>query len=55
MGDHSLVVRLHSGNGEHAELDRRSEECLALALDDAGIRRRAAAVDADRVYDWGSR
>jgi hemoglobin len=37
LGDHSLVLRLHSGNGEHAEMDRRSEECFALAMDDAGL------------------
>jgi hemoglobin len=37
MGDHSTVLRMHSGNGEHHEMDRRAEACFALALDDAGI------------------
>jgi hemoglobin len=37
MGDHSLVLRLHSGNGEHAEMDRRAETCFAQAMDDAGL------------------
>lgn len=37
MGDHSRVLRLHSGNGEHDEMDRRAQDCFALALDDAGL------------------
>jgi hemoglobin len=31
------VVRLHSGNGEHAEMDERAQICFAQALDDAGL------------------
>lgn len=37
LADHSHVLRLHSGNGEHAEMDRRAQQCFAQALDDAGI------------------
>ena len=37
MGDHSHVLRLHAGNGEHEEMDRRAQQCFALALDDAGV------------------
>jgi hemoglobin len=37
MGDESLVVRLHSGNGPHDEMDRRAVECFAAALADAGV------------------
>ena len=37
MGEHSEVLRMHSGNGEHHEMDRRAEACFALALDDAGL------------------
>ncbi|MEQ1503125.1 MAG: group II truncated hemoglobin [Myxococcota bacterium] len=36
-GTESSVVRMHSGNGEHEEMDRRAIACFALALDDAGI------------------
>jgi hemoglobin len=36
-GDHSTVLRMHSGNGEHHEMDRRAEVCFAQALDDADI------------------
>jgi hemoglobin len=37
LGDHSHVLRLHAGNGEHPEMDRCAQECFALALDDAGL------------------
>lgn len=37
MGNESLVVRMHSGNGEHHEMDERAQLCFAQALDDAGI------------------
>lgn len=37
MGDHSHVLRLHSGNGEHVEMDERAQVCFARALDDAGL------------------
>jgi hemoglobin len=37
MGDHSHVLRLHAGNGEHTELGERAQRCFALALDDAGV------------------
>jgi hemoglobin len=36
-GDESSVVRAHSGNGEHAEMDRRAIACFDEALADAGI------------------
>ena len=36
-GDESTVVRIHSGNGEHHEMDRRAIECFDQALADAGI------------------
>lgn len=37
LGDHSHVLRIHSGNGEHEEMDTRAQRCFALALDDAGL------------------
>lgn len=36
-GDETSVVRMHSGNGEHAEMDRRAIECFGKALDDVGF------------------
>lgn len=37
LGDESTVVRLHSGHGDHQEMDERAQVCFARALDDAGI------------------
>jgi len=36
-GDETSVVRIHSGNGEHEEMDRRAIACFHLALADAGL------------------
>lgn len=36
-GDESSVVRIHSGNGEHAEMDLRAIACFDEALSDAGL------------------
>jgi hemoglobin len=36
-GDESEVVRLHSGNGPHEEMDRRAIACFDLAMADVGI------------------
>src|ERR1041384_8092702 len=37
IGDESMVVRNHAGNGEHDEMDERAQQCFALALDDAKL------------------
>ena len=37
MGSESQVMRMHSGNGEHREMDERAQSCFAQALDDAAI------------------
>ncbi len=36
-GDESFVVRLHSGNGEHNDMDDRAISCFDEALKDAGL------------------
>ncbi|MFN8156886.1 MAG: group II truncated hemoglobin [Candidatus Nanopelagicales bacterium] len=36
-GDETSVVRMHSGNGEHVEMDRRAVACFDEALTDVGI------------------
>ena len=36
-GDESSVVRMHSGNGIHEEMDRRAIACFDRALEDAGL------------------
>jgi hemoglobin len=37
FGDETAVVRLHSGNGHHEEMDRRAIACFDRALEDAGL------------------
>ncbi len=37
LGDQTTVVRMHSGMGEHAEMDRRAIACFDAALDDVGL------------------
>ena len=37
MGDETRIVRLHSGNGEHIEMDERAQICFARALDDTEL------------------
>jgi hemoglobin len=36
-GDESSVVRMHSGNGPHEEMNRRAIACFDQALADAGL------------------
>jgi len=52
--DQSTVVRMHSGNGPHDEMDRRALACFVAALDDAGIpddpRLRSTLTD---YFAWG--
>lgn len=36
-GDETSVVKIHSGNGEHDEMDRRAIACFDQALADAGL------------------
>jgi hemoglobin len=38
-GDETSVVRMHSGNGPHDEMDRRAIACFDLALADVGLDR----------------
>ncbi len=38
-GDETFVVRMHSGNGPHEEMDRRAIACFDQALEDAGLAR----------------
>ncbi len=40
-GDETSVVRIHSGNGEHEEMNRRAIDCFDLALADVGLDKNA--------------
>src|SRR3954462_1586902 len=37
LGDETAVVRAHSGNGPHDEMDLRAIACFDLAMDDIGL------------------
>ena len=37
IGDYAHVVRMHTGNGPHEQMDGRAVAAFVLALDDAGI------------------
>src|SRR5688572_20954763 len=36
-GDETSVVRIHSGNGAHKEMDRRAIACFDQAMSDVGL------------------
>ena len=36
-GDETSVVRMHSGNGPHEEMDQRAISCFDQALEDVGL------------------
>ncbi len=36
-GDETSVVRIHSGNGPHGEMDRRAIDCFDQAMGDVGL------------------
>jgi len=54
-GDETTVVRMHSGNGPHEEMDRRAIACFDQALTDAGLvaDQRLAAVLHD-YFAWAT-
>lgn len=50
-GDESTVVRLHSGNGNHPEMDAAAIACFDQALADVGVTGRLAGVLHD-YFAW---
>jgi len=52
-GDETAVVRMHSGNGPHAEMDERAIACFDQALDDVGYDARTRAVLRD-YFAWAT-
>jgi hemoglobin len=54
-GDETSVVRLHSGNGPHDEMNARAIACFDAALGDAGIERQDPAWQVLHDYfAWGT-
>src|SRR5215475_9346805 len=37
ISDETTVVQVHSGHGEHVDMDERGQVCFAQALEDAGF------------------
>ena len=37
LGNESTVVQMHSGNGEHSEMNERAQTCFERALDNADL------------------
>jgi hemoglobin len=53
-GTEKLVVRLHSGQGEHEEMNRRAVEWFDVALADAGISEARLARVLHDYFQWGT-
>lgn len=53
-GTESSVVRMHSGNGEHPEMDRRAIRCFEIAMDDVGIRDQALRGALLDYFTWAT-
>ena len=54
IGDHTAVVRLHSGMGVHEEMDQRAIDCFGAALVDVGLTGDLADVLLD-YFAWATR
>lgn len=55
MGSESRVLRMHAGNGEHRDMDERTQACFAQALDDAGIPDNAGLhATLERYFAWAT-
>jgi hemoglobin len=54
-GSESSVVRMHSGNGPHEEMDSRAIECFDRALADAGISDPELFDVLHKYFEWTTR
>lgn len=54
MGDETEVVRAHSGNGPHGDMDDRAIACFDAALDDVGLEGPVRAVLL-AYFSWATR
>ena len=53
-GDESAVVRMHSGNGRHEEMDSRAIACFDQALQDVGIADEALRQVLHDYFAWAT-
>ena len=54
MADETSVVRVHSGNGPHEEMDRRAIACFDQAIDDAGLEPAGLRQVLDEHFAWAT-
>jgi hemoglobin len=53
-GDETSVVRLHSGNGEHEDMNHRAVACFDAALDDVGLAGQPVAQALHDYFAWAT-
>jgi hemoglobin len=53
-GTESSVVRMHSGNGVHEEMDRRAIKCFELALGDTAVQDPALRQALLAYFTWAT-
>lgn len=53
-GDESAVVRMHSGNGPHPEMNERAVACFDAALEDVGLSDRRLAQTLHDYFAWAT-
>lgn len=54
-GNETSVVRIHSGNGEHNEMDERAIACFDLALADVGLAHDPLRQALHDYFAWATR
>jgi len=53
-GDETAVVRIHSGNGEHDEMNHRAVACFDAALEDVGLADHRVAQALHDYFGWAT-
>jgi hemoglobin len=53
-GDETTVVRMHSGNGKHEEMDRRAIACFDAAMVDVGLADAALKQVLHNYFSWAT-
>jgi len=54
FGDETSVVRIHSGNGPHEEMDRRAIACFDQALVDVGLTEEPLRTVLSDYFAWAT-
>lgn len=55
LGNESTVVRMHSGNGDHEEMDQRAIRCFEQALDDLPVSDSTLRKVLIEYFTWATR